>query len=406
MTKVSTVILVKQIAHYHAARYTGFAKINDNFKIITVANGADLQQIVVGNVSELPIVELYPSPTHYYEALENKKIKHDIFSMLELINPDTIVVSGWSNAESIIGILWAKLHFRKVVIMSESQKDDADRNTLIEYAKRLIVKQCDAALVGGKTHRDYLCKLGMEACNVHLGYDAVDNYYFANEANLVRKMPNDTRSRYNLPHSYFLASGRFIEKKNFVRLITAHSMLCEQQKNCPDLVIIGGGNLHNIINEARSMHFNSKKVHLPGVVEYADLPAYYGLAEAFVHVATSEQWGLVISEALASGIPVIASDRCGATRELIQNGYSGIVSGVEVDEILYALNTYFCMNSKQRKTLSINGYRSVGNYSPERFGRGLCAAIDSASNNKFMQPTFQARIVLKALQYKTFTTVK
>ena len=48
-------------------------------------------------------------------------------------------------------------------------------------------------------------------------------------------------------------------------------------------------------------------MHLPGFKQYDDWPVYYALATAFVHASTTEQWGLVVSEAIASGLPVIVS---------------------------------------------------------------------------------------------------
>src|SRR5208337_5127598 len=63
--------------------------------------------------------------------------------------------------------------------------------------------------------------------------------------------------------------------------------------------------------------------HLPGFKQYEELPAYYGLAGAFVHASTAEQWGLVANEAMASGLPVLVSNRCGCATELVEEGRNG-----------------------------------------------------------------------------------
>ena len=64
-------------------------------------------------------------------------------------------------------------------------------------------------------------------------------------------------------------------------------------------------------------------VLLPGFKQYPELPAYYGLASAFVHASTTEQWGLVVNEAMASGLPVLVSNRCGCAADLVQEGVNG-----------------------------------------------------------------------------------
>lgn len=50
---------------------------------------------------------------------------------------------------------------------------------------------------------------------------------------------------------------------------------------------------------------------LPGFKQYTELPAYYGLAEAFVHLSRIEPWGLVVNEAMSVGLPVVVSRECG-----------------------------------------------------------------------------------------------
>ena len=62
---------------------------------------------------------------------------------------------------------------------------------------------------------------------------------------------------------------------------------------------------------------------MPGFKQYDELPIYYGLAGAFIHASTTEQWGLVVNEAMAAGLPVIVSERCGCAPDLVENGRNG-----------------------------------------------------------------------------------
>jgi 1,2-diacylglycerol 3-alpha-glucosyltransferase len=48
-----------------------------------------------------------------------------------------------------------------------------------------------------------------------------------------------------------------------------------------------------------------------------------GLASAFIQASTTEQWGLVVNEAMASGLPVLVSERCGCAPDLVKNGVNG-----------------------------------------------------------------------------------
>ena len=72
-------------------------------------------------------------------------------------------------------------------------------------------------------------------------------------------------------------------------------------------MILGDGPLHGELLRQRAQLQLESDVIFPGFVQYDQLPLYYGLAGAFVHASTVEQWGLVVNEALASALPVLVS---------------------------------------------------------------------------------------------------
>jgi glycosyltransferase involved in cell wall biosynthesis len=75
-----------------------------------------------------------------------------------------------------------------------------------------------------------------------------------------------------------------------------------------------------------------------GFLQYDELPAYYGLAGAFVHGSHTEQWGLVVNEAMAVGLPVLVSRRCGCAYDLVQEGVNGFpFDPHDVDQLAHLL---------------------------------------------------------------------
>jgi glycosyltransferase involved in cell wall biosynthesis len=89
-----------------------------------------------------------------------------------------------------------------------------------------------------------------------------------------------------------------------------------------DLVVIGDGPERPRIEARREALALQGSVHLAGFQQYPDLPAYYGLASGFILASASDQWGLVVNEAMASGLPVLVSHACGAS-ELVRDGELG-----------------------------------------------------------------------------------
>jgi glycosyltransferase involved in cell wall biosynthesis len=89
------------------------------------------------------------------------------------------------------------------------------------------------------------------------------------------------------------------------------------------LVLAGDGPERQALEaEGRALGLGGR-VAFPGYVPYPELPALYGAADLFVHPAAEERWGVSVQEALACGLPAIASERVGAGRDLIEPGRNG-----------------------------------------------------------------------------------
>ena len=94
----------------------------------------------------------------------------------------------------------------------------------------------------------------------------------------------------------------------------------------PDLwtVLVGDGPELAVLR-ARVEKKEIKRVVFAGYVPYAELARCYAMADAFVHAAADEPWGVSVHEAVACGLPVIASSRVGAARDLVLAGRNGFV---------------------------------------------------------------------------------
>ncbi|MGH7984476.1 MAG: glycosyltransferase [Candidatus Udaeobacter sp.] len=331
-------------------------------------------------------VSLFPEATDHYPA--KAQLRRTFSSALEQANPDVVAVNGWNNFGSLVAANCCVRLGIPMIVMSESARQDEPRTWWKEMIKQRIVGLYSAALVGGQRHVDYLVELGMPRERVFTGYDVVDNDYFAESALEIRNSKFETRKKYGLPENYFLASARFIEKKNLPRLIKAYAKYRQTSEvggqksevTVPwDLVLLGDGplkpDLCSLISDLRL----TAHVHLPGFKQYEELPVYYALAKAFVHPSTTEQWGLVVNEATASGLPVIVSNRCGCVPELVQdNGF--IFEPTDEHELASRLLQMASLSDDERRRLGDASYRIAANFAPERFGQGLEQTAQLALN--------------------------
>jgi glycosyltransferase involved in cell wall biosynthesis len=171
--------------------------------------------------------------------------------MLDEVNPDAIALAGWGLIDARICLAWCRENGAKAIVMSETREADGQRVWWKEFLKSRIVRRFDAALVGGKSHRDYLVKLGMPAERIAFGYNVVDNAYFKAESgkrkaeielsrrasqsaaagdvgghqpSVIERRTSGVSSQLSaFPPPFFLASNRFIERKNLSRLIEAYA---------------------------------------------------------------------------------------------------------------------------------------------------------------------------------------
>jgi len=384
--KPSVAVIFHHIGPYHHARLNAAAERLPVTGIEWSAKGYD-----AWGAAEAPAryhkISLFSEAADEYPA--SRRRREAFCWALEQANPDVVAVNGWNNFGSLAAARCCMEQGIPMVVMSESARGDEPRTWRKEIIKRRIVDLYAAALVGGQRHVEYLVDLSMPRERIFTGYDVVDNAYFEQRALEIRNanplQADETRKKHALPENYFLASARFIQKKNLPILIRAYAEYRRRSsafakatadrevrgENAPwDLVLLGDGPMRDTLNTQLSTLKLHAHVHLPGFKPYDELPVYYGLARAFVHASTTEQWGLVVNEAVASGLPVIVSNRCGCVPELVQdNGFT--FDPANESELAEWLLQMASLSADERRRLGEASFRIAANFAPDRFGEGL-----------------------------------
>jgi glycosyltransferase involved in cell wall biosynthesis len=377
----SVAVVFHHIGPYHHARLNAAADQLSVTGIEWSAKGDDPWGAAEAP-ARYPKVSLFPEATDRYPG--NAQLRRAFCSALQQANADLVAVNGWNNFGSLAAASSCVNRGIPMVVMSESARQDEHRTWWKEAVKRQIVDLYSAALVGGKRHVEYLVELGMPRDRIFTGYDVVDNDYFRRRAEEVRSQKSEVRKQYGLPENYFLASARFIEKKNLPGLIRAYAEYRGRSLvsggNAPwDLVLLGDGPLRETLNDQLSTLNLHPHVHLPGFKRYDELPVYYALASAFVHASTTEQWGLVVNEAVASGLPVIVSHRCGCVPELVKgNGFT--FDPLDEHQLASLLLQMTLLPEDERSRLAETSCRVAENFTPARFADGLERAATMAVN--------------------------
>ena len=383
---IHVAIIFYNVGGYHSARLGAasneLVKVGGKLTAIEELGGS-AEHPWAFDKSELP----FQLRTLFQSEIELKKygVKRKLEGMLNSLDPDVIVIPGWGNRVAKTALSWAKSKKKRTVVMSESKEDDARRTILKElYKSQFYIRKYDSGLVGGRAHRDYLHRLGMSRDRIFLGYDAVDNSYFRKAAAFARS--NETLVRENIgsipDRHYFLSVTRFIPRKNILRLLDAYSQYSREvgTSSAWPLVLCGSGIEESKIMQRISELRLGELVHLPGFVTYSDMPSWYAFAGAFVHPAIQEQWGLVLNEASASGLPILSSETVGSAHELVVDGLNGSTFPPEnTNAIVSVLLEIHRLPGDKLSQMGKESESIVAKWGPERFASGLMQAITKAS---------------------------
>jgi len=391
----SVAVLFHRLGPYHLARIAAAAR---RLTVVAVeSSGVDKtyawdKVAAAGPYQRITLFEQADAQT-----LPAAEVVRRTAEVLDQVKPAVVVVPGWGDAFALAASQWCLQNRVPTVLMSESTAWDEPRQAWREAVKRQVVGLGSAALVGGTPHQAYIEQLGLPARRVFLGYDVVDNEYFVSATRAVRAQADALRVRHGLPGRYFLASNRFISKKNLPRVLEAYARYRSQAAGPWNLVLLGDGALRPDLMRLVASLGLADSVQLPGFKQYPELPVYYGLAGAFIHASTSEQWGLVVNEAMASGLPVLVSNRCGCAMNLVQEGDNGFSFDPENVGQLAGLMTKIAAPDFPLAAFGAASQNRIAEWGPERFGAGLQQAVECALRTGPVRPTLLQRAVLALL---------
>ncbi len=214
--------------------------------------------------------------------------------------------------------LWARRRFRLDVPVV-AHHHHLDPSPLNRHLERRVVDAVDRVVVGSEfARRQLAAELGARTDHVAVVPYGVD-------ARFAPRPPRaDLRARHDLgagPVALFL--GGLKPRKNLPLLLDVWARAAARQPDARLLVAGGGPLLEPLRALARGRGLEGS-VRFAGYVPEAEKTDYFDLADVFVFPSALEGFGLAVAEAMASGVPVVASDR-GSIPELLADGEGGFL---------------------------------------------------------------------------------
>lgn len=190
----------------------------------------------------------------------------------------------------------------------------------------------------------------------------------------------EVRRTFDIPEDAFLLLyvGRVAKEKNLDLLLNAFDIIKKRYPQC-QLMIVGGGPYEQVsFRKARELGLRDS-IHFLGMLDRSVAAKTYAAADVFVFPSVTETQGLVICEALVSGLPCVAV-RAAGTPEVIEDGVDGILTENNPEDFAEAVSRLI-VDPELRRRLSESGRKNSQRFTPEAMAERFLQFYQSVIND-------------------------
>ncbi len=322
----------------------------------------------------LPSVSTYVTgrdwPIHIHWGLQRE---------LDRLKPDVIVTMGYDSPGFWQGARWAARNGAgRVLYFGSTALSSRNHGGVIGALRRRIVRETDAFYTYGTWSRDYLVSLGAHWEDIFTGTNTVDVERIA--AMTDAATPIERKAEHEL-----LYVGQLIPRKGVDTLIRGLARLPERNFR---LHIVGSGPQEAQLRRLVSHHGLEEHILFHGFRQSEALAPFFAGCDILVMPSHREVWGLVVNEALAAGLFVVAGQNAGCVPDLINYGVNGLT--VDTTDPQHMADVLARAMGAGRDRVMIRS--SILHHTPERTAWTLARAIiraDHRARQRAQAPQFR-----------------
>jgi glycosyltransferase involved in cell wall biosynthesis len=291
---------------------------------------------------------------------------------------DALVINGWHYLSAWQAMLACRRQGIPVLVRGDSHlrtPRHPAKNLVKEVVYRAFIPRLDACLAVGTWSREYFLHYGASPDRVFCVPHCVEERFFAEESRRLAPCRERLRQAWNIPSDgiVFLFAGKFTPKKRPLDFVRAVERVARDNARVFGLMV-GDGPLHQ--EAQRLIAETSAPIHLAGFLNQSEIPRAYVASDMLVLPSGGgETWGLVVNEAMVSGLPCLVSDQVGSGPDLIVPGETGdIFPAGDAAELAVLMARY----AGPRENLARMGERArerIADHSTEAAVAGLLRAL-------------------------------
>ena len=308
---------------------------------------------------------------HEYLSLKSINLKeYDLIPSIRgakklLQNVDLMVLGGWETPFYIRILLLAKKRNIPVIQFYSSTSDSQRfKNGLIAKIRSKLFSKVDFVVTFGSASTKATEAMGVKSEKIITLFNPVDVSWFHTFANNHRTSES--------PGHRYIYVGRLIELKNVANIIKSFAAI---RNETDTLTIAGDGPLAQKLKDLTTTLKISDSVIFAGHRNQVELAELYATSNTLILASTNEVWGLVVNEALASGLHTIVSDKCGAA-EFVKNMEGVFICSTDQKSLEFA------MSASSRKWIGYIENPEILKFTPEKFADEMINLVSLNISNR------------------------
>ncbi len=273
--------------------------------------------------------------SHHFKGIDNPTLKTEI----ENWGAEAVLVFGWAYKSHLSCLRYFKGKIPVLFRGDSTMLDETNglKKILRRFFLKYVYRHVDFAFYVGRNNKQYYLAHGLKEKQLVYVPHAVENERFVDKTGEYIAKAKQWKTELGIEDCFVvLFAGKFEAKKNPQYIIKLAQRLTDKKMR---FVLVGNGVMEADLKQDAA---KDERIIFVGFQNQQNMPVVYRLANVFVlpSIGPGETWGLAINEAMASGLPVIASDKTGGAIDMItDNGI--VVSTNDVESAAQYIESLF-----------------------------------------------------------------
>jgi 1,2-diacylglycerol 3-alpha-glucosyltransferase len=306
---------------------------------------------------------------------------------LDELQPDIVFSGAIAYPSGAAAVRWAVDNNKKSVIFDNAQLKDVPRGWIPDYIKKKIYSAVDAVFCPAPSWNETFRYFGFTDIQIFHGLNVVDNSFWKKVA--------DTQINTH-PMKYLLSVARQIPEKNFRFLLNAYHKYLLVSPDPLHIVLVGDGPEHDLLKVIVQEKGFERFCHFYPFMSQEKLITFFHEAAWFILPSLKETWGLVVNEAMASRLPILASNLVGCASTLVEDGINGFnFSPYDESRLIELLLQASEMKENRRIEMGKRSEEIISDWDLDRFCNGTYNAIKFVSVSRKRPLDIISKILIK-----------